>query len=78
MCDLCLTAPCATGCPNAEPRPIVRGRCLSCRDPIRVGDEYVEVGGRVIHLECLENMSTKVLLKTLDYDIKEAQEDDLF
>ncbi len=78
MCDLCLTAPCATGCPNAEPRPIVSGRCPACRDPIRVGDEYVETPAGDYHLECLECLSTKELVKLLDYDIKEAQEDDVF
>lgn len=78
MCDLCLSAPCVTGCPNADMRPIAGDRCPKCRDPIRAGDEYVETPTGDYHLECLECLSTKQLIKLLDYDIKEAQEDDEF
>ena len=75
MCDLCLTAPCAIGCPNAESRPIADDRCPECGEHIRSGDEYVKTPAGDYHLECLECLSTKDLIKLLDYDIKEGEID---
>ena len=39
MCEICLSNPCSSRCPNA-PEPKVRGHCKQCREDLREDYEY--------------------------------------
>ena len=70
MCDICRCNPCASACPNG---PDVKeyGICQMCKNEIIDGDDYIEVDGKLYHLECLGVCD---LLDILDIRIMEAGE----
>jgi len=74
MCSVCLQMPCHPRCPNA-PEPVVVYNCSNCGEGILDGDEYVEIDGKYICMDCLDNMTTKELLETCGYEVETAEVD---
>lgn len=71
MCEICLQSPCNPRCPNAdEPKEVYT--CAECRDPIYVGDNYVELAGVYLHEDCV---TIEILLDELGTCVKEAELD---
>lgn len=61
MCELCMSFPCLSGCPNEEEAPVV-ATCATCGEPIYKGEEAADIDGNMHHVECLENITTRELL----------------
>ena len=62
MCDVCHMSRCPAGCPNALDPPEVF-TCKHCKEPIRAGEEYLEVDGDYFHLEdCASDAALPLLL----------------
>lgn len=69
MCDLCRQTPCNSLCPHAdEPQGT---KCDDCGEVIYLGDDYVDVNGKKIHLTCIKLYGIKELLTLLGYEIQE-------
>jgi len=62
MCEICLSSPCAAGCPNAdEPKSI--GICTYCKEQIEVGEEYYEYNEDIYHEDCFFDVAVRILLE---------------
>lgn len=72
MCSLCLRSPCDARCPNAPAPPAVY-TCKDCGEDIVPGDEFAEIDGEYYHIECLEDMTTRELLKLFDVYTETAE-----
>ena len=60
-------------CPNYEP-PESKYDCSICKEVILFGEEYiVNDNGDYAHWECIDN--ARDLVKFLDYEIKEMEEE---
>lgn len=72
MCDVCLTVPCLTQCPNAvESKPVFT--FFACNEPIYSGDEHLEVAiNEILCGNCVEDMTKAELVEYLGYELKEA------
>ena len=62
MCDICLHAPCLSGCPNAPEPPMVFV-CSGCGGPIYHDDWYWEIMGEQYCEQCME-----AVRKVAEYD----------
>ncbi|HIZ55155.1 MAG TPA: DUF2175 domain-containing protein [Firmicutes bacterium] len=71
MCELCGHVPCHPRCPNAIHLHGIY-RCTACKENIVDGDEFVYIDDSYYHLECLEAMRTKQVLKICGYETREA------
>ena len=70
MCDVCLTVPCLSQCPNSD-EPEALYFCNGCGDDIYEGDEYL--GTNVITCSrYVYDMTTPELIEYLGYELKEA------
>ena len=72
MCAICRRSPCDPRCPNAPDPPTVY-TCEECGEGILVGDEFAEIGDRQYHIDCLESLSTRELLKMFDVETQFAE-----
>lgn len=70
MCDVCLTVPCLSQCPNAD-EPAAIYFCNKCGDGIYKGDDYLEAG-EIVCSNCVNDMMIPELIEFLGYEIKEA------
>lgn len=74
MCELCRQYPCHPACPNADPpRPLCT--CKECKEGIYDGDRVVEIDGDYYHVDCLYEMSFEDLLRKLDIEPFDADEE---
>ena len=71
MCELCLHHPCMRGCPNETIE--TASICSRCRTDIEVGASYLDLDGRTICEECLEEMPTGELLSLFGYSLQTAE-----
>lgn len=72
MCAICHQSPCDCRCPNA-PEPAALYTCAECGEGILQGDEYVEENGKKYHIDCLDGMNIKGVLKVFGIDVKTAE-----
>lgn len=76
MCSVCWHSPCDPRCPNA-PEPPAIDTCPNCNEGIALGEEYAEIDGVKYHIECLEDMDIRELLKLFDVYTYTVQQEDL-
>ena len=70
MCQLCMTSPCDSRCPNAD-NPVPVYYC-KCGEGIYEGDKYFDNGNVKICEECLDNMSAEEILALVDEKLEVA------
>ena len=73
MCAICQHSECVPRCPNYTPAKVYR--CDDCHEDICEGEEYVDINGKHIHLDCLEGKSMKDVLKLFDCNISVAEKE---
>lgn len=54
MCDICLSSPCLSRCPNAPDPPSVF-ICSGCGTPILEGEDYWDIVGEQWCESCIDN-----------------------
>ena len=65
------------GCPEGYERKRAKKICCDCDEGIYTGDECVEnFNGDVMHYHCCCGLTTRELIKWLDFEIKEMKECD--
>lgn len=70
MCMECRQTPCHPQCPNYTPLK-TNYYCSICEDGIYEDDQYVEnMLEENAHLDCLQGLTTKELIKWFGFDIK--------
>ncbi len=70
MCEICHQYICPNSCPNAEEGAV--GVCAYCEDIVYEGQHRIrEVGGRLFHAECLEELSVAELLAQFEIEVSE-------
>ena len=75
MCMECRQYPCHPRCPNA-PEPAAVYECAYCNEPIRAGDDYVELDGNHYHEDCYANKAPSLAVEAECMENFEAIEDD--
>lgn len=75
MCSMCMTSPCAPGCPNA-PEPVPIYTCDKCGYGIFDGDKFFDSPEGYICNDCLEDMTTQELLKLCEIELKTAEKEE--
>lgn len=71
MCSMCMRTPCHPRCPNA-PEPEHIHECEFCDEGITAGDDFVEIGGKYYHKDCL---GVDELLEIFEIDVCVAMGD---
>lgn len=77
MCSVCHQSPCDARCPNA-PLPKAMSTCPCCNEGIMLDEEYATIDGVEYHVDCLEEMTTRELLKMFDVDTFTVGMEDLY
>ena len=73
MCDICHSARCLPGCPNApDPKPLYE--CCECGDGIYPGDKYLEADRHYYCKDCLDDMAAETLLSIVGVEMETAEE----
>ena len=62
MCELCMTNPCDSRCPNA-PEPEAVFKCSKCKEDIEEGELYYEFDGEHYHEDCFRDCAVDLLLE---------------
>lgn len=72
MCYVCHQSTCSPTCPNAE-EPKSVGECEYCGFSIRLteDDEFIEVDGKMYHLDCLSDMAGNEIAELFDLEIND-------
>lgn len=73
MCAICQHSKCVPRCPNYEPAKVYH--CDDCREDICEGEEYVEINGKYIHLECLKGKSLTELIELFSCTVSVAEKE---
>ena len=74
MCAVCGFNPCVSRCPNA-PEPIAVHICSWCKEPIFIGDEYIDTSEGPVCRECIEGMTIQEFMELIGETFKEAKEE---
>ncbi len=62
MCEICLSTPCRSQCPNApEPTPVLQ--CSRCEEDIFEGEQYLCLPDGPLCETCLEDMTVYEFLE---------------
>ena len=61
MCEICLSYPCLSRCPNAkDPEPVKI--CALCGEGIHVGEQYYQFEGESYHDDCFKDNLLDIVL----------------
>lgn len=73
MCSICNKSPCDSRCPNYSSQKNTHIYCSICKEPIGIGEEYVEnIDGDFAHYGCFYGI--RHLLEWLGHDVKTMDE----
>ncbi len=60
------------------PAPKMLYKCQCCGEGIIDGDEFAELYDGYYHVDCMESMSIRELLRHVSITVKEAREEDAY
>ena len=72
MCEICLSTPCRSQCPNA-PEPIPVFQCCRCEEDIFEGESYLDSPSGQLCEACLDDMTIYEFLEFTGEQLSRAE-----
>ena len=73
MCDVCLKCDCPPSCPGYQEKS--NTFCDCCGEAITFGADYAEIDDAIYHIDCLNDIDTRELLRMCGVLIEMESED---